>query len=379
MSAVQLALVKLVFCGPNDVAEEIGIAKEIVEKWNQLNAESRGFWVKHHHWLTDVYPDLAKRAQDVPNRQIIDPAKILVAIFWSRFGTPTGIADSGTQEEILRAADAGKKVMVYFSDLEPKPADADARQIESLWQFRQILRARGIARNFNSRAEFRKLFEDHLMLVLNAFEPQPKAPKPTRKPRPSVSQTAKTKKGNIHQHVGDNYYARPPTEKIIRERRPGSVTPEEEHQISEWIRDLAEGEVGKTRKKAFGEWGSRFKNHFQLDHREDLPSAKMGLAQTWYRTQKAIQNEGRESNAPELYRNGLIGSIKAGMKKMGLSNENYYPVLSKRLKMKRPIIHLPDLTTVNLKRVRNAVRTDVRKFRDSGILPTEKEKHSPSP
>jgi len=369
MNTKQLALVKLVFCGPNDVAKEIAIAKEIVEKWNQLNAEPRGLWVKHHHWLTDVYPDLAKRSQEIPNRQIIDPANILVAIFWSRFGTPTGIADSGTQEEILRAAGRGKKVMVYFSDLEPKPADADKRQLDLLWQFRQSLCPRGIGWSFNSRTKFRELFENHLALALNAFEPQPKALKRTRKARPSISQTAKTKKGNINQHVGDNYYARPPTEKIIRERRPGSVTPEEEHQISEWIRDLAEGEVGKTRKKAFGEWGSRFKNHFQLDHREDLPSAKMGLAQTWYRTKKVIQNEGRESNAPELYRNSLIGSIKAGMKKMGLSNEVYYPVLSKRLKMKKPIIHLPDLTTINLKRVRNAVRTDVRNFKGSGHLP----------
>ncbi len=365
MTTKQLTPVKLVLCGPNDVAKEIGIAKDVVENWNQLNAEARGIWVKHHHWLTDVYPDLADRSQDVPNRQIVDPAKILVAIFWSRFGTPTGIADSGTQEEILRAANQKKKVMVYFSDLEPKPPDADAHQIESLWQFRQTLRARGIARNFNSRAEFRKLFEDHLVLVLNAFEPRPKTPKPIRKPRPSVSQTAKTKKGNIHQHVGDNYYARPPTEKIIKERRPGSVTAEEEHQISEWIADLAEGEVGKTRKKAFGEWGSRFKNHFQLDHREDFLSGEMNLAEGWYRTQKAIQKEGWKSKAPELYRNSLIGSIKAGMKEMGLSNENYYPVLSKRLKMKKPIVHLPDLTTINLKRIRNAVRTDVRKFRNS--------------
>ncbi len=341
------------------------MAKEIVEKWNQLNAETRGLWVKHHHWLTDVYPDLAKRAQDVPNRQIIDPAKIVVAIFWSRFGTPTGIADSGTQEEILRAAGQGKKVMVYFSDLEPKPADADARQLDLLWQFRRSLCPRGIGWSFNSRTKFRELFENHLALALNAFDPQPKAPKPTRKPRSNVSQTAKTKTGNIRQHVGDNYYARPPTEKIIRERRPGSVTAEEEHQISEWIADLAEGEVGKSRKKAFGEWGSRFKNHFQLDHREDFPSREMNLAEDWHRKQKAIQKEGWKTKAPELYRNSLIRSIKAGMKEMGLSNENYYPVLSKRLKMKKPIVHLPDLTTINLKRIRNAVRADVRKFRNS--------------
>lgn len=365
MNTEQLTLLKLVFCGPSDVEKEILIGKEIVDQWNQRHGEARGLWIKHHHWKTDTYPDLSDRAQNIPNRQLIDKSKILVAVFWSRFGTPTGIADSGTQEEILRAANLGRKVMVYFSDLEPKPANAENRQLDLLWQFRQALRSRGICWPFSSRDAFRKLFENHLALALNAFEPKPQRPKPTRKLRPSITQTAKTKKGDIHQYVGDTYYARPPAEKTIRERRPGSVSAAEDYQITEWIRDLAEGEVGKTRKQAFGEWGSRFRSRFQLGHREDLPSAKMGLAETWYRTQKAIQKEGRESSAPELYRNDLIGSIKAGMKEMGLSNESYYPVLSKRLKMKKPFVHLPDLTTINLKRVRNAVRTDVRKFRAS--------------
>jgi hypothetical protein len=363
MNTKQLALVKLVFCGPNDVAKEIGIAKEIVEKWNQLNSEPRGLWVKHHHWLTDVYPDLAKRAQDVPNRQIIDPAKILVAIFWSRFGTPTGIADSGTQEEILRAADQGKKVMVYFSDLEPKPADADARQLDLLWQFRQSLCPRGIGWSFNSRTKFRELFENHLALALNAFEPQPKALKRTRKARLSVSQTAKSKRGNIHQHVGDNYYAHPPTEKIIRERRPGSVTTEEVNQIGEWIKELAEGEVDKTRDEAFAMWGSRFKNHFRLGHREDLPSTKMSLAEAWYRQQKAIQKRSYKTKAPDAFLSERIKSIKAAMNEMGKTNETYYPELSIRLKLKKPFTSLKKLTKRNLDRIYNMVLGDARKWR----------------
>jgi len=62
---------------------------------------------------------------------------------------------------------------------------------------------------------------------------------------------------------------------------------------------------------------------FRLGHREDLPSAKMPDAEAWFRTQKAIQGEGWKSKAPDLYRNKLIGTIKAGMGKMGLSNEAY--------------------------------------------------------
>ena len=77
----ELSLVKLVFCGPSDVEKEIVIGKEVVEHWNQRHGEARGLWVKHHHWQTDTYPDLSDRAQNIPNRQLIDKSKILVAVF----------------------------------------------------------------------------------------------------------------------------------------------------------------------------------------------------------------------------------------------------------------------------------------------------------
>lgn len=149
MKKANYSLVKLALCGPNDVEHEIKMAAEIIDKWNIQNGDARGFWVRHFHWQTDVYPNIATRTQEVPNRQIIDPANILVAVFWSRFGTPTGVAESGTKEEILRAVNQGKKVMVYFSDLEPKPSNADQVQLDNLWQFRQEIRQRGICFNFS--------------------------------------------------------------------------------------------------------------------------------------------------------------------------------------------------------------------------------------
>jgi hypothetical protein len=54
MSNSQLSLVKLVFCGPSDIAKEIAIAQKVVEEWNLQHGEARGFWVKHQHWVTDT-------------------------------------------------------------------------------------------------------------------------------------------------------------------------------------------------------------------------------------------------------------------------------------------------------------------------------------
>jgi hypothetical protein len=126
------SLVKLALCGPGDVAKEIAIAQEVVTEWNLHHGESRGFWIKHQHWLTDSHPDLRERAQAVINRQMVDDSDIIVAVFWSRFGTSTGAAASGTEEEIRRGIKLSRRVMVYFSELEPLPATADKGQLDNV-------------------------------------------------------------------------------------------------------------------------------------------------------------------------------------------------------------------------------------------------------
>ena len=120
-------LIKLTLCGPTDVAKEMALAAEAINDWNCQHGEQRGFWVKHQHWSTDSYPDAQETGQGAINKQLIDSTDILVAIFWSRIGTPTATAESGTVEEIQRAIAGGKKVMVYFSDLEPLPAGPSCR------------------------------------------------------------------------------------------------------------------------------------------------------------------------------------------------------------------------------------------------------------
>jgi hypothetical protein len=362
MNTKHLKLIKLVICGPSDVKKEIDLAKQVIDKWNQLNAEARGLNIQHQNWLTDTYPDLSNRPQNVINSQLIDKAKIIVGVFWWRFGTPTGVTDSGTKEEILRAAANGKKVMVYFSDLDPVPPGVDIQQLKMLSLFKEELREKGICRSFKSRDEFRKMFEAQLTLAINSLNLKPTFQKPRRNSHPTVRQNAKVNNGDVIQVVGDGntFNARPTVERIIKERRPGSVSAAEEKQLNDWIKDLAEGEVGMPRQAAYSKWGGIFKNTFNLPSREDLPSTEMASAAAWHRKQKAIQAERNRTKDPDSYRKLLIGSIKAVMKKLGQTDETYYPSLSKRLKFKIPFTSLKNLTDKDLKRVYSAARSDAK-------------------
>src|ERR1700680_239228 len=164
-----VGLIHMTLCGPTDVAKEIALAAEAINDWNCQHGEQRGFWVKHQHWSTDSYPDAQETGQGAINKQLIDSTDILVAIFWSRIGTPTASAESGTVEEIQRAIAAGKKVMVYFSDLEPLPAGASIEQVKRLSGFREQLRTHRSCWTFQSRSGFRDDFATHLALMLNDF------------------------------------------------------------------------------------------------------------------------------------------------------------------------------------------------------------------
>ena len=364
--ASKIDLLHLTLCGPGDVQAEIDIAREVVTAWNTQHGDGLGLFVKHQHWKTDAFPDAQERGQGVINRQLIDPAEILICIFWSRFGSPTGIAESGTEEEIRRGIASGKHVAIYFSDLDPLPSDADASQLRRLEAFRREMLSKSLSWSFQSRKDFREQFTIHLAKIVHAL--RPKAEKPARKrsateSRRTVKQKITGGTGNV-QIGGDvenlHHYAAPPKLNVVMERREGSISPAEEKQIHDWIEALADATTGKTRSEAFKEWWSRFKNKFKVAKCEALVAEDFPAVREWYRQQMGILTRGLKRKSPAKWQNSRMGSIKAAMKEMGRTNEDYYPELAARLKIK-PFSSLTELTKTNLERVYSRVMVDKRK------------------
>jgi len=180
---------QLVCCGPSDVSTEISLVKQVVDQWNLAIGLEADRFVHFAHWKTDATPDLSDRGQGVINRQIIDRADILVAIFWGRLGTPTGKARSGTEEEILRGIQQKKRVLLYFSDLVSTSKVHDEDQYQKLQQFRRDMSGKGLFFTFQSRREFEKLFSMHLGRALEDVRASAKrVKKPQKENVASVSQ-----------------------------------------------------------------------------------------------------------------------------------------------------------------------------------------------
>jgi hypothetical protein len=87
-------------------------------------------------WERDATPE-AGAPQAVINRQLVDKADILIGLFWTRLGTPTTEAESGTVEEIERMIAADKPVLLYFSRLPVVPESIDVGEYSRFIEARE--------------------------------------------------------------------------------------------------------------------------------------------------------------------------------------------------------------------------------------------------
>ena len=157
-----------VFVGaPSDVGEANVVIRGQIDQWNRDHGPLSGARVEFTNWRTHSHPDAGSRPQALINKQVVDQCDIMVGIFNARFGSPTGVADSGTEEEIRRSIRRGKKVMVYFANL-PKPSPIKAQhEFERIEKFKNKLGRRALYHTYTDLKAFEDAFRQHLAGVMN--------------------------------------------------------------------------------------------------------------------------------------------------------------------------------------------------------------------
>jgi hypothetical protein len=160
-------LYEIFIASPTDVAAERDIVREAISAWNRLNTGSRGVVLRDIGWETDATPDYSKPGQEVINSELVDKCDFLIGIFWTRLGSPTHNAESGTIDEINTAIKQGKKCVVYFSDKEVKPSDVDQEQYQQLLEYKERIKSESYFGSFSDDAEFKKQVSRHINDVIN--------------------------------------------------------------------------------------------------------------------------------------------------------------------------------------------------------------------
>jgi hypothetical protein len=93
---------------------------------------------------------------------------LLIAIFWIRIGTPTGVAQGGTVEEIEEHIKAGKPALLYFSTATVSLVDVNLDQYKALEEFRELCKKKGLYATYGDPNEFRQKFSRQLASAINS-------------------------------------------------------------------------------------------------------------------------------------------------------------------------------------------------------------------
>lgn len=161
----------VMIASPGDVHEERQSAREIIHDWNYIHSLSTNSVIMPVGWETHSSPDLSGRAQELINERVLADCDLLVGIFWTRLGTPTGKSASGSVEEIERHLLAGKPAMIYFSTKPIAPDQFEAQQYQAVKEFKQWCQDRGLTQTYDSIDDFREKFRRELQIIIlrNAY------------------------------------------------------------------------------------------------------------------------------------------------------------------------------------------------------------------
>ena len=150
----------LISC-PGDVEAFVDDIEKAINKFNKLSGENNHIRISSKYWKRDSFPQMGDKPQNIINRQLVNDCDMAIAVFWTRFGTPTDKYGSGTEEEIESMISSGKQVFLYFLN-KPCPPSEYSPDFEDVKKFREKCEQKGIYNEVSDEKELSEKFHDHL-------------------------------------------------------------------------------------------------------------------------------------------------------------------------------------------------------------------------
>ncbi|MCS7466361.1 DUF4062 domain-containing protein [Stieleria sp. ICT_E10.1] len=163
-------IVRVFIASPGDVHLEREEACRVIQEWNAAHSLPRSVIVEPIRVETHSRAVQGGHPQDLINAQLLERCDLLVAILWSRLGTPTAKALSGTVQEIHEFSETkgDDKVLLFFCD-RPIPNAADLEQVQAVRSFKDSVKTDGLYLQYTEAEEFARLFRQQLDLTMNAI------------------------------------------------------------------------------------------------------------------------------------------------------------------------------------------------------------------
>lgn len=161
-----LQTVNMFIASPGDASEARDRVRKVIERINRLLAKPSGFILESIGW-EDIPACKGERTQDVIN-PYVDAADIFVGILNKRFGSPTGVAESGTEEEynliekLWYEKDPKPEIMIYFKKLSEDDLADPGEQLNHVLQFKKRISDTVLYKEFEGLDDLAEKIEDAL-------------------------------------------------------------------------------------------------------------------------------------------------------------------------------------------------------------------------
>jgi hypothetical protein len=165
----------VLIASPGDTEEQRDAIRATVLKWNNSNSQFNQATLLPVMWETHTFPALG-RPQGIVNEQIVSDADILIGTFWTRLGTPTLVAESGTVEEITQFEESGRPVLLYFCEAPVGITALDATEIERVKAYRQEMQKKALVGSYVTTAELCEKVREDLTRQIRSMKQSGKLP-----------------------------------------------------------------------------------------------------------------------------------------------------------------------------------------------------------
>lgn len=168
----QISELRIFLASPSDVQVERTIVQEVLSELNITYGTPNNISLKLVNWEDYSFPGNGEDPQDVVNSQLPFDYDVFLCLFWTRIGTPTKRADSGTIEELEIAKQKIKngenvEIMGYFKTEPPSSLKDITEEYFKVKKLQEEFGKTNLYKEFASVDKFKEIFRINFTNYLN--------------------------------------------------------------------------------------------------------------------------------------------------------------------------------------------------------------------
>jgi len=170
---------RVFIASPSDLNEERQAIDEVVKELNMTFGNQNNLVIEVLKWETHSAPGVTSNSvQEIINDDIGESYDLFIGLMWLKFGTPTAVSGSGTEEEFNKAFGRYKEnpnslqILFYFKNEPPKNLqDINPDELSKINYFKNSLGDENVLYwNFKLVEELQSLLRLHIPRRINSLK-----------------------------------------------------------------------------------------------------------------------------------------------------------------------------------------------------------------